>query len=45
MGRTMVVRGIGGAGKTTLAARVVREREVQERYRDGIYWVRMEGLG
>ena len=43
--RTMVVRGVGGAGKTTLAARVVRERKVQERYRDGIYWVRMEGLG
>jgi len=43
VGRTMVVRGIGGAGKTTLSARVVQEREVQERYRDGIYWVRMEG--
>ncbi len=43
--RVLVVRGVGGVGKTVLAIRVVWESEVQERYGDGIFWVDVERYG
>ena len=39
----VVVQGMAGVGKTTLVNQVVRSSEIKERYRDGIYWLRMEG--
>ncbi len=41
--RIMVVQGIGGIGKTTLVIRAVRDLDVGQWYRDGVYWVRMTG--
>lgn len=40
--RTLVIQGVGGVGKTTLAVHAVRKPEVWEWYPGGVYWVRME---
>ena len=34
-------QGIGGAGKSTLAAAVARDEEVQWRFKDGVFWIMM----
>ena len=36
-----VLTGIGGGGKTVLASAVVRNEEVREHFRQGIFWVRV----
>jgi len=38
----VIVQGIAGIGKTTLANQAVRDRAVQERYGDGIYWLDLQ---
>src|SRR5450755_2486616 len=37
--RLVAVTGIGGAGKSTLAARACADREVRRACRDGIIWL------
>lgn len=40
-GAPYVLIGMGGGGKTVLASSVVRTKEIRERYRQGIFWVRV----
>ena len=35
----VAVRGFGGAGKTVLAIRVCNQRDVQSRFKDGVFWI------
>ncbi|HDQ74131.1 MAG TPA: hypothetical protein ENN19_18865 [Chloroflexi bacterium] len=37
--QVMVVQGAGGVCKTVLAIRAARDASVQERYRDGVFWI------
>ena len=41
----LLVEGIPGIGKTTLVARIVKEKEIRKRFEGRIFWVRMEGKG
>mmetsp|Transcript_2071 Transcript_2071/g.6140 ORF Transcript_2071/g.6140 Transcript_2071/m.6140 type:complete len:1469 (+) Transcript_2071:718-5124(+) len=34
-------KGLGGVGKSTLAAAIARDPEVQQTYRDGVFWIMM----
>jgi len=44
--RIIIVQGIPGVGKTRLVMQVLREeKEVQEYFRDGIFWLRVEDWG
>ncbi|HUD98300.1 MAG TPA: NB-ARC domain-containing protein, partial [Bryobacteraceae bacterium] len=37
--RILAIRGLGGSGKSTIAAALAWDAEVRERFRDGVLWV------
>jgi WD40 repeat protein len=39
--RCLVLQGMDGAGKTTLAAEFARQEETLERFPDGVFWLRL----